>query len=205
MRQLGSRCRGVAVVEYDIADTELERLHQAGVRGVRINVVDVAVGKGVIAMPPLERLATRIKRYGWHVEFLMHADEFPALDELFADFPVDIVLGHLGYMRTDKGVSAPGFQALLRLMRRGKAWVKLTGPYRISAAQFPHGDTVSFARALLEAAPERVIWGSDWPHVMVKGTMPNDGSLADLLLDWIPDAGLREKVLSENPAKLYAF
>lgn len=204
MRQMGGCCRGVAVVDADITDTELQRLHQGGVRGVRINVVDVAEAKGVIAIAPLERLAARIERYGWHVEFLMHADEFPNLDELFADFPVDIVLGHLGYMRTDKGIGHAGFQALLRLMRKGKAWVKLTGPYRISTQPFPHADTVAYAHALIEAAPERVLWGTDWPHVMVKSAMPDDGDLTDLLLDWVPDA-VREQVLVHNPAKLYAF
>jgi predicted TIM-barrel fold metal-dependent hydrolase len=203
--QWGPRGRGVAVVDDHVSDAELERLHHAGVRGVRINVVDVAEDKGVIAMAPIAKLASRIKRYGWHVEFLMHADEFPELDKTFADFPVDIVLGHLGYMRTDKGLEEAGFQALLRLMKRGKAWVKLTGPYRISTQTLPHRDTNAFAHALLAAAPERIVWGTDWPHVMVKGTMPNDGALADLLLDWVPDAVLREQVLVANPAKLYGF
>jgi predicted TIM-barrel fold metal-dependent hydrolase len=192
-------------VDDDVADAELERLNAAGVRGVRINVVDVAEGKGMIAMEPLVALARRIERYGWHVEFLMHADEFPQLDRLFADFPVDIVLGHLGYMKTDKGLGNPGFQALLRLMARGKAWVKLTGPYRISTASMPHADTVPFAHALLNAAPNRVIWGTDWPHVMVKAAMPNDGDLADLLLEWVPDEAMREQVLVGNPARLYGF
>jgi 2-pyrone-4,6-dicarboxylate lactonase len=199
-----ARSRGVAVVDDDIADEELKRLHECGVRGVRVNVVDVAEGQGVFAMAPLVRLAERVKRYGWHVEFLMHADEFPELDRQFADFPVDIVLGHLGYMKTDKGVRHAGFQALLRLMRLGKCWVKLTGPYRISTQSLPHADTVPFARALLEAAPERVLWGSDWPHVMVKTAMPNDADLADLLLEWVPEA-LREQVLVANPARLYGF
>ena len=138
MAELGERSRAVAVVDDVITDAELERLHEAGVRGVRVNVVDVAEGKGVLPMASLSRLAQRIKRYGWHVEFLMHADEFPDLDRQFADFPVDIVLGHLGYMRTDKGVQEPGFQALLRLAQRGKCWVKLTGPYRISTEALPH-------------------------------------------------------------------
>lgn len=198
------RCRGVAVVDDGIADADLKRLHEAGVRGVRINVVDVAVGKGVIPMAPLTRLAERVQPYGWHVEFLMHADEFPDLDLEFADFPADIVLGHLGYMKTDKGLQDPGYQSMLRLVRRGKCWVKLTGPYRISTQALPHGDTVPYAQALLDANPERVLWGTDWPHVMVKGAMPNDGDLTDLLLDWVPK-DLREQVLVRNPAKLYGF
>jgi predicted TIM-barrel fold metal-dependent hydrolase len=205
MRELGAVARGVAVVDDDVSDAELERLDAAGVRGVRVNVVDVAEGKGAIDMAPLAALANRIKRYGWHVEFLMHADEFPELDRTFADFPVDIVLGHLGYMKTDKGLNDPGFQSLLRHMKAGKAWVKLTGPYRISTTALPHADTVPLAHALLEAASDRVIWGTDWPHVMVKAAMPNDGDLADLLLEWVPDGGIRQRVLVDNPAKLYGF
>ena len=204
MAELGERCRGVAVVEDDVPDAELARMHEAGVRGVRVNVVDVAEGKGMIPMHALRPLAERIKPFRWHVEFLMHADEFPELDIQFADFPVDIVLGHLGYMKTDKGLQQAGYQAMLRLMQRGKCWVKLTGPYRISTQALPHGDTTAFAHALLDAAPERVVWGTDWPHVMVKGPMPNDGDLADLLLEWVPEK-LREQVLVTNPAKLYGF
>jgi 2-pyrone-4,6-dicarboxylate lactonase len=205
MREIGDAARGVAVLDNDVSDAEIERFNAAGVRGVRVNVVDVATGKGEIDLAPLAALAKRIQRFGWHVEFLMHADEFFGLDRTFADFPVDIVLGHLGYMKTDKGLDDPGFQALLRHMKAGKAWVKLTGPYRISASALPHADTVPFAHALLKAAPERVIWGSDWPHVMVKGAMPNDGDLADLLLDWAADEQLRDQVLVKNPARLYGF
>lgn len=207
MQALGpTRCRGVAVVDDGITNDELQRLHAAGIRGVRVNVVDVRPeDKGRIPIAELTRLAQRVKGFGWHVEFLMHADEFPDLDRTFAEFPTDIVLGHLGYMRTDKGLEQPGYQALLRLMKRGKAWVKLTGPSRISTTAMPHADTTPYAHALLEAAPDRVIWGTDWPHVMVKPPMPNDGDLADLLLEWIPDEGLRKKVLVENPQRLYGF
>jgi predicted TIM-barrel fold metal-dependent hydrolase len=205
LAELGVQSRGVAVVEYDVSGAEIERLHEAGVRGVRVNVVDVPEGKGVFDMTPLEHLAQRIAPFGWHVEFLMHADEFPDMVTRFAEFPVDIVLGHLGYMRTDKGVENAGFRAMLELMRQEKCWVKLTGPYRISTQPMPHRDTIPFALALLNAAPQRVVWGSDWPHVMVKGAMPNDGELANLLLDWVPDETLREQVLVRNPAKLYGF
>lgn len=198
--------RGVAVVEDTITDAEIEQLHAAGVRGVRINVVDVpAAEKGIIAMAPLRRLAERIAPLGWHVEFLMHADEFPSLDRLFADFPVDIVLGHLGYMKTDKGVQNPGFQALLRLMKAKRAWVKLTGPYRITTQALPYADVTPYAHALLEAAPDRLVWGTDWPHVMVKTAMPNDGDIADMLLDWLPGETIRKQVLVENPRALYGF
>jgi predicted TIM-barrel fold metal-dependent hydrolase len=115
------------------------------------------------------------------------------------------VFGHFGYMRIDKGIAAPGFQALLRLLQHGRAWVKLTGPYRISTQPPPYAQTDAFAHALMSAAPRRVIWGTDWPHVMVKGTMPNDGDLVDVLSGWIQDAALRRQVLVDNPARLYDF
>ena len=202
----GPQFRGVAVVDENVAQGELERMHRAGVRGVRVNVVDVKDRKaGTLPLDSLKRLATRVAPFGWHMEFLMHVDEFPDLDRLLADFPVDTVYGHLGYMKTDKGVATPGFQALLRLMQAGKAWVKLTGPYRISAQPLPHADTNPYAHALIAAAPDRVVWGTDWPHVMVKGAMPNDGDIADLLSAWVPDARTRERVLVQNPARLYGF
>jgi predicted TIM-barrel fold metal-dependent hydrolase len=121
------------------------------------------------------------------------------------DFPVETVFGHLGYMRTERGVGDPGFQGLLRLMRAGRAWVKLSGPYRITSSPLPYEDTISLAAALLEAAPRRVVWGTDWPHVVLKGKMPNDGDLCDVLADWVPDEALRTQVLVANPARLYGF
>jgi predicted TIM-barrel fold metal-dependent hydrolase len=207
MKSAGKRFRGVAVVAESISDAELKHLDAAGVRGVRINIVDVKDRKpGTLPMDRLKTLARRVAPLGWHMEFLMHADEFPDLDRAFAGFPVDIVLGHLGYMKTDQGLANAGFQALLRLMKAGRAWVKLTGPSRITTTGgLPYADVVPYARALIEANPERVIWGTDWPHVIIKTPMPNDGDLADLLSDWIPDARTREQVLVRNPARLYGF
>jgi predicted TIM-barrel fold metal-dependent hydrolase len=203
----GPGFRGVAVVAADVTDAELERLHQHGVRGVRVNIVDTVEGKGVLPRNALVELARRVRPLGWHMEFLMHVDEFPRLDRDLEDFPVDVVFGHLGYVRADRGISVPGFQALLRLMRSGRAWVKLTGPYRISAGPLPHADTDAYARALLEAAPQRVVWGTDWPHVMAKWhmPMPNDADFVDLLARWVPEPALREQVLVKNPGQLYQF
>jgi len=205
LREAGKNFRAVAVVDETIDADELQRMHALGVRGVRCNIVDIVADKGKLPLAMLERLAAKIRRFGWHIELLMHADEFPEMDRAFADFPVDIVLGHLGYLRTEKSTNDPGFQALLRLMRAGKAWVKLTGPYRISGQPLPYPDTVQFAHALLDAAPNRVLWGTDWPHVMMKGPMPNDGDLCDILTSWIPDEGLRRQVLVDNPSTLYDF
>src|SRR5580704_16167812 len=200
MTAAGPAFRGVAVLADATTDREIEALHAAGVRGARLNIVDVREGKGVLPMERIARLADRIKPFGWHIEFLMHVDEFPELDRMLMPLPVTLVFGHLGYVAAEKGTTTPGFQALLRLLRGGRAFVKLTGAYRISAQHPSFADTRAFAHALLEAAPDRVLWGTDWPHVMRRWTMPmpNDGDLADLLLDWIPDEALRNRVLADN-------
>jgi 2-pyrone-4,6-dicarboxylate lactonase len=203
----GPAFRGIAVIGDDATMCELEAMHAAGIRGVRLNIVDVREGKGQLPIERIAKLADRIKPFGWHIEFLMHVDEFPEIDTTLGRLPVDVVFGHLGYVKTEKGIAAPGFQSLLRLLRSGRAWVKLTGPYRISSQTLPHADTNAFAHALLDAAPDRIVWGTDWPHVATKWTipMPNDGAIADLLLDWIPDAALRARVLVQNPETLYGF
>ena len=207
MAQAAGAFRGVAVLPDDASERDIATLHAAGVRGARLNIVDVKTGKGELPLDRIARLADRIKPFGWHIEFLMHVDEFPALDRLLERLPVDCVFGHLGYVRADRGVHAPGFQALLRLVRAGRAWVKLTGPYRISTGPLPHDDTHAFAHALVDAAPDRLVWGSDWPHVKTEWTipMPNDADLADLLARWVPDADIRRRVLVDNAARLYGF
>lgn len=207
LSEWGAPARGVAVVEPSVTDAELEAMQAAGVRGVRVNVVDVkeGQGRGIVPMERLRSLARRVAPLGWHLELLAHVDEWTTLDRDLGDFPVEVVFGHLGYLPAAKGVADPGFRALLRLAASGRAWVKLTGPYRISSRALPHADVTPFAHALLEAATPQVIWGSDWPHVMVKGSMPNDGDLADLLSGWVPDEGLRRRVLVDNPARLYGF
>ena len=197
--------RGVAVVEPDVSASALQEMHAAGVRGVRVNVVDVQSNKGVLPLKQLRGLAERIAPLGWHMEFLLHVHEFPRLDEQLAGFPVDVVFGHLGYLPTQLGIGDAGFQALLRLLQAGRAWVKLTGPYRISGSKLPYADVAPFAHALLDAAPRQIVWGSDWPHVMVKGAMPNDGDLMDMLSTWIPDPSIRHQVLVSNPERLYGF
>lgn len=205
LREGGSRFRGVAVVAADIGMEALHAMHALGVRGVRVNIVDVKQGKGVLPLELLRRLAQRIAPMGWHMEFLIHVHEFPQLDRDLADFPVDTVFGHLGYMPVERGPTDPGFQSLLRLLGIGRSWVKLTGPYRISASALPYAGVTEMAQALLQAAPERIVWGTDWPHVMLKGVMPNDGDLADLLSTWLPDEQQRQQVLVDNPARLYGF
>jgi 2-pyrone-4,6-dicarboxylate lactonase len=201
-----ARLRGVAVVGDDVADKELERLHAAGVRGLRCNVVDVADPAAGLPLAVLSRLARRIAPLGWHIELLAHVSDCPDLAEKFADFPVDLVFGHYGYAPTRCGTGDAGFRGLLELARAGRAWVKFTGAYRISGTEDPlYADVRPFAEALVQANPQRLLWGTDWPHVMVRGRMPNDADLCDAVLGWIADPALRQAMLVDNPARLYGF
>lgn len=199
------RLRGIAVLPFNVADTEIERLNGLGVRGIRCNIVDLKFNKGVLALDELRGLAERIRDYGWHVEFLMHVNEFPSLEEQLRDFPVDVVFGHLGYVPTGEGLETAGFRGLLRLMEAGKAWVKLTAPYRLTLSAMPYPDTAAFARKLVETAPERLLWGSDWPHTYIKTAMPNDGDLMDLFGEWVANEATRRRILVDNPERLYGF
>jgi predicted TIM-barrel fold metal-dependent hydrolase len=199
------RLRGVAVVEAGITAAEIESLHAQGVRGVRCNIVDLKDGKGVLPMEALRSLASRVAPFGWHMEFLMHVDEFPDLDRQLCALPVPLVFGHLGYVNVARGLRTEGFEALLRLARGGKAWVKLTGPYRLTSSELPYAEVDEFAARLVEAAPQRLVWGSDWPHVTMKTAMPNDGALFDVFARWVPDAALRQRILVDNAAQLYGF
>lgn len=199
------RLRGIAVLPYDVAEGEIEHLHRLGVRGVRCNIVDLKFDKGILPIDQLKSLAARIKRFGWHVEFLMHVNEFPDLDRQLAGFPAPVVFGHLGYVPTREGLGTSGFKAMLNLLEDGKAWVKLTAPYRLTLSEMPYPDVDATARMLVEQVPTRLLWGSDWPHTFIKTGMPNDGDLMDLFARWVPDAALRKRILVDHPAELYDF
>ena len=202
LEQLEGRYRGVAVVEPDVDDQELQRLHQAGVRGVRVNLLF----KGGVSFADVEKIAARIQPLGWHIQALIDVSEFENLYERLSGLPVDVVIDHMGHMHTDKGLGHPGLQALLKLLETGRCWVKLSGAYRFTAeTEAPYTDVLPVARALVEKAPDRMVWGSDWPHPFVHIPMPNDGELLDMLWDWVPDAKLREQILVHNPARLYDF
>jgi predicted TIM-barrel fold metal-dependent hydrolase len=118
---------------------------------------------------------------------------------------VPLVFGHLGYVPAALGTETTGFKALIRLMKDGKAFVKLTAPYRLSLDPLPYSLVDPFAQALVESAPEQLVWGSDWPHTYIKTAMPNDGDLFDLFARWVPDEALRKRILVDNPERLYGF
>ena len=208
MRQFGPGVRAVAVADPGIGRIEIEALHEAGVRGLRFNVVDRRENKNVVPADMLREVAARIAPLGWHIELLVNVDEAPQFAKAVADIPVPIVLGHLGYPKSGARdwTAHPAFADLLRLLDGGRCWIKMTGPYRISSApDVPYDDVDAAARKLAAAAPQRLIWGTDWPHAMKKKRMANDGEMADLLERWVPDARTRARILVDNPAELYGF
>ncbi|MDO8714722.1 MAG: amidohydrolase family protein [Polynucleobacter sp.] len=200
-----NKFRGVAVIHPEISDVQLEAMHHAGVRGIRCNVVDVADKSVGLPIAELTALAERIQPFGWHLELLAHVNEYPDLANKFADFPVDLVFGHFGYSHARHSVNDKGFQGLLELLRNHKAWVKMTGPYRICDGDFPYVDMRALNDEVIKANSKRLVWGSDWPHVMVKKHMPHDADLCDLFGSWVSDPGLRKTILSDNPCMLYDF
>jgi predicted TIM-barrel fold metal-dependent hydrolase len=151
-------------------------------------------------------LAARIAPFGWHLQVLIDVAETTGLAKRLGSLPVATVIDHLGHMPAALGSDHPGFQDLLALLREGRSWVKLSAPYRLSARSGPPYDDVRpFAEAVLEAAPDRVVWGSDWPHPAIEGPRPHPATLLDPLFDWVDDADLRRRVLVENPVRLYGF
>ena len=203
--RMNGRFLAVVAVNEDVTDAELQRLHERGARGARVNIVDKG-GMPFDGIGAVRRFTERIKDLGWHLELLVHVHEFDDLRATMNSMAVDVSIGHLGYMRTDQGLAHPRFQEFLDLLRDGNCWVKLTGSYRITTLPAtPHTDVTPFARALITANPDRVVWGTDWPHPAVKGIMPNDGALLDQLADWVPDEAVRQKILVDNPQTLYGF
>jgi 2-pyrone-4,6-dicarboxylate lactonase len=199
LRSSRQRLRGVAVVPPDVADAALQALQDAGVVGLRLNTT---TGGGV-GVTQLDRYAALCAELGWHLQFLVEPHQLPALVGRATALKVPVVFDHMGYVRPGPGMDEAR-EALLRLVRDG-AWVKLSGGFRISHTGPPYADTGPFARALAQAAPDRCLWGSDWPHVHFRGLMPNTGDLLDLLADWVPDPEARVAILVDNPHRLYGF
>jgi len=203
--RMDGRFKAVVAVDAGVTDKQLETLGARGACGVRVNLADKG-GNPFEDLQAVQRFTERLKDIGWHLEVLIHVDDFEDLRATMNGMAVDVSFGHLGYMKTDQGLGNPGFQSFLNLMRDGKAWAKLTGTYRITTSKgTPYHDVSPFAEAIIDANPDRVVWGTDWPHPTFKGNMPNDGALFDQLADWAPDAAVRDKILVTNPEALYGF
>jgi predicted TIM-barrel fold metal-dependent hydrolase len=194
------RLRGIAVIPLGLPDRELAALKEAGVVGLRLNIL---YGGG-IGFDQLDDYAALARELGWHLQFLIDARDLPPLAPKLAKLPVPFVVDHWGHFPVSRGIDDLGFRTLVSLVRDG-GWVKLSGAYRNTVEGLPYADTIPFARLLHEAAPERCVWGSDWPHVAHWQHMMNVGNLLDLLADWVPDPAARDRVLTHNAHRLYGF
>jgi predicted TIM-barrel fold metal-dependent hydrolase len=193
------RRRGVAMVETGVADAELDLLHQAGVRAIRLNFVRHLAQRPTL--PDADRIIRRVAERGWHVELHMDAADIPGLEPWIATLDSRFVIDHMGRVPAAAGLQQAPFQAVLRLLEQPNAWAKISGGDRLSAGP-PFLDAVPYAQALLERAPDRLVWGTDWPHSNIRTAMPNDGELADLLSAYAEESLVRQ-VLVDNPTKLY--
>jgi 2-pyrone-4,6-dicarboxylate lactonase len=199
-----NRARAVVAITLDITDDELAALDAAGVRGVRLNTDNK--GGMPIEMDEIPTLVARIRPFGWHVEFLFPGKDIVELMPVFRSLTVPMSIAHFAYQPATAGVAAPGFQALLELMREGNTWIKISGANRVSATDLPPYDDVKpLAHALIAAAPERIMWGTDWPHPNKYEANPNDGDLVDAFGDWVSDGPLRRKIMADTPAAFYRF
>jgi predicted TIM-barrel fold metal-dependent hydrolase len=200
--QFGSRSRGVAVVTTDVDDAELKALNAAGVRGIRFNLAQ----GGTTTIDMVDPLAGRVAGLGWHIQVNAPAETIVAARDLWRRLPCPVVFDHLAHVPEPGGIQDPTYALVSDLLQRGKAWVKLSGAYMNSLAGPPgYADKTAVAQGYVRAAPERLVWGSDWPHPTEKTDKPDDAILFDLLAVWAPDAATRSRILVANPAELYGF
>jgi predicted TIM-barrel fold metal-dependent hydrolase len=213
----GKDARGIAVIDEKTPESDLDAMGRAGVRGIRINLATTGVNDPNIAREKLKAAADRVKNRKWHVQVYTKAELIVELKDLVAELPVPAVFDHFGGAQAELGLDQPGFSALVELVKSGKAYVKISGAYRASKRGPDYRDVVPFAKALIAANADRVLWGTDWPHpdaVTAPGKKPtdvsaplpiDDGRLLNELPVWAPDPAVRRKILVESPARLYGF
>ena len=201
--QSGGAYRGVANSDDSFTEKDFEKLHLAGFRGVRFNFVK-HLG-GMPDMGEFQRTLARIRPFGWHIDLHFDAGDLIEHDALLKSLPVPFIIDHMGRVPTKNGLGQEPFKLLLNLARNNdRCWIKISGSERISSGP-PFTDAVPFAQALIEAAPDRILWGTDWPHPNIAKHMPNDGDLVDLIPLMMPDAALQKRILVDNPHRLYEF
>ncbi len=201
--QSQGKYRGVANVDGSITDAELEQLHEGGIRGIRFNFVQ-HLG-GTPDMAEFHRLVNRIRPLNWHVVLHFDAADLLEFEEMLLGLPVPFIIDHMGRVPTKDGLDQRPFRILLETARMENCWIKICGAERVSSEGPPFTDAVPFGQAILEVCPDRVLWGTDWPHPNIKKHMPNDGDLVDLIPLFMPDEALQQAVLVDNPQRLYEF
>ncbi len=198
------RYRGVAIVDDGFTEDQFREMDAGGIRGVRFSFARHIGNAPDFTL--VNRVVEKIAPLGWHVVIYMEATDIIENADTLSAMPVPVVIDHMGRVQTKNGVEQEAFQLLLGLLRgRDDFWVKICGAERISSGGPPYHDAVPFAQACIEAAPDRVLWGTDWPHPNIEGLMPNDGDLMNLLPLYAPDEAVRNRILVDNPARLYGF
>ncbi len=216
MKKLGARSRGVAVIDDKIPDSALDEMDRAGIRGIRLNLETAGQTDPEIGRRRFQSAVERIKGRKWHIQIYARLSVIDGIKDLVAAAPMPVVFDHFAGTQASLGVDQPGFSSLLGLLKTGKAYVKISAPYRSSTLAPDYPDVVPIAKALVAANPQRILWGSDWPHpgLPVPGRSLaeitpffkiDDGHILNLLPTWVPDAATRKTILVENPAKLYGF
>ena len=217
MMARGATARGVAVIDDKTAESELDTMNKAGFRGTRLNLATGGVNDPNVGRSRFSAAVERMKARGWHVQLYTNLAMISAIKELVATSPVPVVFDHFGGAQADLGAGQPGFSDLLELVKSGKAHVKISGAYRSSKLAPDYADIVPLAQALIAANPDRIVWGTDWPHPD-SSTVPgrkatdiaplfqiDDGRLFNQLPVWAPDAAIRKRILVDNPVRLYGF
>lgn len=192
------RWRGVVVIPPDLPDHELADLHARGIRGTRINRINL----GGLELADIAALGRRLEPFGWHIQLQINIEKTPELSALARQCPVPLVIDHMGFARPEAGVNAGPFQSLLEEIGAGHVWVKLSAPYRLCRST-DYADLRPLIDALVAARPDRLLWASDWPHTELWSDMPDDADLIDLIPAWLPNEELRRMVLVDNPSNLY--
>lgn len=215
LKQLGSGARGIAVIDDQTTKKSLDDMDRAGVRGVRINLGTTGQTDPALARQRLQATLAQINGRSWHIQIYTRLSVIAAIIEQINAALVPIVFDHFGGAQAALGVQQPDFDTLVSLVRSGKVYVKISGAYRASTQPPDYPDVAPLARALIAANPQRILWGTDWPHPQTVSNNKttdispllqiDDGHLLNLLATWVPDAALRKTILVENPAKLYGF
>jgi D-galactarolactone isomerase len=201
--ELGTGARGVAIISPTMTDAELKTLAAGGIRGIRFSLA--LANTAAAAVDAIELLSKRVSELGWHVQFNMTADQIAAAGDLWTRLPSTIVFDHMGHMPQPMGIAHPAFTIIRRLIDKGRTWVKLSVTYDSSKVGPPtYADVNKVGQAYVQAAPERMVWGSNWPHPN-EPDKPNDAMLFDLLAEWAPSEATRRRILVENPETLYGF
>ena len=199
------RLRGSAIVNPDISRGELKRMVDAGVRALRFHHMPMSGGFSPLGMHAFQKLSPVMSELGLHAQFMMDANAIESALPYLRDWNLPVVIDHMGNVDASLGVDQPAVMHLCDLLDEGRIWVKVSGAYRISSDYPDYDDARAICEAFIRANDERILWGSDWPHTRLEKEMPEDGHLLDLFNGWTPHAAARQKILVENPQKLYGF